>query len=630
MHSVRLDACLLALCWAMSASAVEPNANKSEPQRHIAPALGLSESLGRWKDPIKLGYNPLGAHSAFADNSYFIRLLTEAAGRWEKVSGVRFEIVPVGNYSAEGPNSLSEVDGIVSVFWTDSDQNFLGRAGPVWGAYSETLGYFPYLDGTIELNSRLTHGHEADILRTLTHELGHLIGLGHSENPLSLMFANPYNEIHYPFEDDIRATQTLYGPPDTALATNVPVPDWIYQDSTEISSLKPLFRDLKLLIGDQELLQGNVIDHTFPGDKYLTQRLVLGNTGSDDLSIETEIVIIDPNGYFYKQLPLQANCKAGYICTFVNHLIASTLLKQMAGTWRINLYEVNNQKRSLVHTRLFSVESAAYNKPPAARVVVQPISETTVNMRVIAVDEEADDIYVTWNPDQSPELLVNGISSWRTVDLAVKHGNSLYIQVNDSSERYNALASSVHAGKGFQTLLRADIKHPFYSHDSIAITSSSSWTGNDRATELLLHLPTYISSDGWPSPYHGVTPPQNMNLAVNNISTVNLASARIFSCVQILSNGQKSQLNGVERFDIVFRINNFDRGEIQVIQSRIFNQINALNEYYEPPDCSGSYELTSGLYTDIVELGSDIFRVEFNLSDEAGLIFKLSDAVRLE
>ena len=117
---------------------------------------------------------------------------------------------------------------------------------------------------------------------------------------------------------------------------------------------------------------------------------------------------------------------------------------------------------------------------------------------------------------------------------------------------------------------------------------------------------------------------------MNNISAVDLASARIFSCVQILSNGQKSQLDGVERFDIVFRINNFDRGEIQVIQSRIFNQINALNEYYEPPDCSGSFELTSGLYTDIVELGSDIFRVEFNVSDEAGLIFKLSDAVRLE
>lgn len=444
------------------------------------------------------------------------------------------------------------------------------------------------------------------------------------------MFANPYNEIHYPFEDDIRATQTLYGPPDAALAANVPVTDWIYQDSTEISSLKPLFRDLKLLIGDQELLPENVIDHTFPDDNYLTQRLVLGNTGADDLSIETEIVITDPNGYFYKQIPVQANCKAGYICTFVNRLIASTLLKKMPGTWGINLYEVNNQKRSLVQTRLFNVESAPYNKPPAARLVVTPISETTVNMRVFAVDEEADEIYVTWNPDKSPELLVNGISSWQTVDLAARHGSSLFIQINDNGECYNALASSVHAGKGFQTLLRADIKYPFYAHDSIAITSSASLSGNDRVAELLLHLPTYISSDGWPSPYHGVTPPQDMNLSVNNISAVDLVSARIFSCLQILSNGQKSQLGGVERFDIVFRINNFDRGEIQVIQSRIFNQINALNEFYEPPDCSGSYELTSGVYTDIVELGSDIFRVAFNLSDDAGLIFNLSDALKLE
>ena len=33
--------------------------------------------------------------------------------------------------------------------------------------------------------------------QTMIHEVGHVIGLGHSDDPVSLMYANPYNSLNH-------------------------------------------------------------------------------------------------------------------------------------------------------------------------------------------------------------------------------------------------------------------------------------------------------------------------------------------------------------------------------------------------------------------------------------------------
>lgn len=90
----------------------------------ILPALGIFETFGRWNDVVKLGYNPAGAPDAFADTELFFELLTESAQRWEKVSGIRFEILPVGNYINDKNGPLAEMDRIVSITWVETDDSF--------------------------------------------------------------------------------------------------------------------------------------------------------------------------------------------------------------------------------------------------------------------------------------------------------------------------------------------------------------------------------------------------------------------------------------------------------------------------------------------------------------------------
>ena len=179
---------LLPLPLSSTAYAVVDIETQPGRQGQVLPALGISNTFGRWTDVIRLGYNPLGATAAFADSQKFLALLTEAAAIWSRVSGVRFEILPAGNYPVDHNNPQSTRDGIVAVYWTHSANSFAAQAGPRAGAYNETLGYFPYTDGFVLMNSSCTSATcESGMTRVRVHERGHLLVLGQSDTPDSIM-----------------------------------------------------------------------------------------------------------------------------------------------------------------------------------------------------------------------------------------------------------------------------------------------------------------------------------------------------------------------------------------------------------------------------------------------------------
>ncbi|MDO9478925.1 MAG: hypothetical protein Q7L07_19610, partial [Pseudohongiella sp.] len=109
---------LVCLSTSQAVAVTVPEAD-ADPHREgqVLPALGISETFGRWTDVIRLGYNPTGAIPEFANTQQFLTILSDAAKIWERVSGVRFEILPAGNYPADHNNAQSSRDGIVNVFW---------------------------------------------------------------------------------------------------------------------------------------------------------------------------------------------------------------------------------------------------------------------------------------------------------------------------------------------------------------------------------------------------------------------------------------------------------------------------------------------------------------------------------
>jgi len=128
---------------------------------------------------------------------------------------------------------------------------------------------------------------------------------------------------------------------------------------------------------------------------------------------------------------------------------------------------------------------------------------------------------------------------------------------------------------------------------------------------------------GWPSPYNGITPDSSLGLAFNNIGVFNTTDSTIYACLKIFTNGLESLGNGISEFDIGLKVVSLSEATVQIIKYREFNANGASNENGDPPHCSGKFETTTGVYTDMIQTGTSVLNTTWSLTDPTNLIFKL-------
>lgn len=604
-----------------------------ETERDYTPALGIYESFGRWDKTVRIGYNPINAPANFSNRNDMLELLGEAASRWEKVSGIKIDILHPGDYQDDITTSVFALDQIVSVTWVNSAENFSARVAPRRGNYDPSLRYYPYLDGAITLNSRSsTWDNRTRAMRTLTHEIGHLLGLGHSDNPSSMMFANPYNTLQYPAEDDIRAVQALYGPPSAAIDPSHPQMEWRYQPLPKASDS---FLATSKITAEDSALENNTIRESTREDGWLRLETPVNNRrGANPVASDVELVMIEPSGYVYSRRIRSLSCPAEKYCRPWTGLIKLDVLKQLPGNWQIHINDnASNQRLDTVNFTVHT--SPQFNQPPSARVVVARTEwSNRIQVKVIADDSENDQISLTWAARETPEVLgADGVSAWKTLYLNHTGTNTFFIEINDDSPRYPGSSATRSAGGGFRTLLRLDVTAPLRGENTVKVTSSDLNAYHDSATELLtyyrLNSPVYEPSNTWPAPYNGITPPGSAGLLTNNISILDTNRQVLHACVRIVEDGLPGSLDGIEHFDINFSVLSMVTGTVQVKNVRPFNTVGALNEEYALPDCSGSYDLNKEVYTDIIMIDGQVFDTEYKLSNDAELIFKINKVSRL-
>ena len=138
-----------------------------------------------------------------------------------------------------------------------------------------------------------------------------------------------------------------------------------------------------------------------------------------------------------------------------------------------------------------------------------------------------------------------------------------------------------------------------------------------------------------------MTPSASLSLEFNNIGIYNAAAAEISSCLRIFTNELPSSVNGVVQFDLGFEVISLDEATIQASSSREFNAIRALSENGVTPDCSGKFETTTGIYTEVIEtrlptyfLATPVvvvitFNMSFKLTDPSNLILTLQSYASL-
>jgi len=103
--------------------------------------------------------------------------------------------------------------------------------------------------------------------------------------------------------------------------------------------------------------------------------------------------------------------------------------------------------------------------------------------------------------------------------------------------------------------------------------------------------------------YNGTLPSDSLGLGLNNIGVFDPVSKLIYTCIETFTNGVPSP-NG--QTDTVFELVPQPPG-LRVVDSRPFNPDKFLNERGELPACSGEFETTTNIYTDIFEVDKETF-----------------------
>lgn len=166
----------------------------------------------RWPNKIMPWYyNPSGQPAAVGE-AEAVSILQRAAGKWR--NGCQVELRYMGTTSA-----ITYVEDGVNVVGWQSGFLASGETGLNWNGQLIT-------EADIRLNVEdITDMNTLEAIAV--HEFGHALGLDHSDQPDSVMFANPYHPIDFqlaPRGDDLNACAALYGASGISAATETSSP----------------------------------------------------------------------------------------------------------------------------------------------------------------------------------------------------------------------------------------------------------------------------------------------------------------------------------------------------------------------------------------------------------------------
>jgi hypothetical protein len=167
---------------------------------------------GQWPEGrITWYYNPAGRPADIGD-AEIIDTVKQAFAEWNRVCQVE------GTFGGVTNTPVNPVPtGAFVVGWTDFGSPQFHAKG-AHRSMSGSTAYAPFTGGATQINvanpnwrKLLDNGTALGIIQ---HEIGHSLGLAHSDDPTSIMFANPYNTSRYEMRlqgDDIAACADLYG-----------------------------------------------------------------------------------------------------------------------------------------------------------------------------------------------------------------------------------------------------------------------------------------------------------------------------------------------------------------------------------------------------------------------------------
>lgn len=465
-----LIACLLIGGLNGRLAAIEPNqvlqydlGGADHNVDHFSPFLGISKELSLWENgTVKLAYNHSGARAGVNAEEIITKLQT-AFQTMENLADLDFQFL---GESQASPMNFS--DGVVTIGWEQIGGNAIARAGPSGSASFSTirrLGYLPNTDGSFQFNSL----HSGDYaVAVMIHEMMHLLGLGHSDNPVSIMTTS-VTRYDSPQADDIAALQAMYGPPDTLVVQRISVD----LNSEPQSSFALNESDSGLMVsnaGSSEINtipSGVPIDSSFASKDEIFLRLnYSGATPGDPL----QIYLTDPNGF--------TSLDSSYALRFDRRIefffIAfAEVLTSIAGEWKMQV----GLGGSLIKELTFTVaeQDINFNQGPTATLSSANQGNGLTNFVLTANDPDGDNLTIDWHiPGEG--ILSNRAATLNTTVPATTPAK-MYAAIRDDGIKKDGANS----GSGFGALVSQYLVSP-----------ASANVPTYFAQEEILHIPTLL------------------------------------------------------------------------------------------------------------------------------------------
>lgn len=409
--------------------------------------LGIDAAFGKWPNgQVSIAYNPANAPALSFDQATVEQLIQDAAAEWEGVCGVKFTYQGITSAAIDNSD-----DGVVVVGWTTLSDGAAGQGGPYWipsSGVEQTAngGIDAYLDGSIKLSTTVSWDRgRADIdaaylKDVLVHELGHVLGLGHTNNPESIMYANPYNHLSYPRQDDIDGAQALYGPPRTMATLPVYTPPsagtWAdlldFGWTVDTQNATPL----------TTLNDGEAAASVYPFIQYRNY------TGPLDF------VITDPSGVRYQWDTYGFSCDVQYAsCTSWSYGVDVPSISTVPGTWT---FYIIKDGVTVAQSALNVQTTPIWHPAPDAQLTLDAIGglgPLTVNAQVDIPSGDTSTVQLIWHVPGTGEITTTyAAGSQQTLTFNSAGSIPIYVEVNDDATRYTG------AGAGFQKLLGTTLR----------------------------------------------------------------------------------------------------------------------------------------------------------------------------
>jgi hypothetical protein len=464
------SACFFAGGFHSQLSAVEPDQLQhydfgaaQHTTAEYSPFLGISSQLALWENGIvRLAYNHSGARSDISADEIIAKLQTTFL-TMENLAGLDFQFL---GQSSAGPLDFN--DGIVTIGWEQVAGNAIARAGPSGSASFSTvrrLGYLPNVDGSFQFNS--LHNGEFPIA-VMIHELMHLLGLGHSDNPVSIM-TPLVTRFDFPQADDIAALQSMYGPPDTLVIpkfsvqlSGAPQPSFVVDpNNSGLVVRRASASNINDISGFED------IDASFSSRDEIFLRLAYNGAVAGS---PLEIYLTDPNGF--------TSLDSSYALRFDSRtefffLSFAEALTPIAGDWKLQV----GLRGSLIQELNFNVSerTVEFNRGPTATISTISQGNGLFNLSLTAFDPDGDNLAIDWHiPGEG--RLPNAAATLNT-NVPVAAPMKMYAAVRDDGIKKDGPSSGI----GFGALL-----------SQYLVTPASPNVPTYFAEEKILHIPTLL------------------------------------------------------------------------------------------------------------------------------------------